>query len=932
MPRTRFHLPVAALLILGGLPGLAQAKAKAPAPKVAAKAALPAPVLTASVEGITEYRLANGLKVLLFPDPSKPNVTVNITYLVGSRNESYGETGMAHLLEHMIFKGTARHPDIPNELTLHGTRPNGTTNYDRTNYFESMKATEENLKWALDLEADRMINSWVAVKPEKAAELLRTEMTVVRNEFEMGENQPFAVLQQRVAETAYLWHNYGKPTIGCRADIENVNIWHLSDFFRKYYQPDNAVLLVAGKFDPARTLALVNDTFGPIPRPARILEKTYTVEPTQDGERSVTVRRVGDTLALMAAYHIPAGTDPDMAALSVLSQVLSDAPSGRLYKALVEPKKAAFVFSFPQPTREPGLMYVGAMLPPGGNLDEARDAVLKITEEAGAATFSTEEVERAKTSILKEFDLHLNQSDQVGLALSGPIALGDWRTLFLGRDRVKAVTPADLQRVAKAYLKPSNRTLGTFIPTPKPDRSEIPDLKDVAAMVKDYKGQELKSQGEAFDATPLAIEARTVRFATAAGLKVAMVPKKTRGSSVHATLVLHFGTEAALMGQDARASMAAAMLSRGTVRTGRQEFQDRLDQLKANVDFNGGAEGISVSIETVKENLAGTLKLVTEALREPAFAATEFEILRQENLAGMEAQKSDPTALGYTRFQQLLDIWPKGHPRHTDSIEEAIADLKTVKVEDAKAFHAAFFGASHGELAIVGDVDATAIRPVVEGLLGTWKSPAPYARITATPRPSTARSEVIETPDKPNAVFLAGLNLAIRDTDPDYPAMVLGNFMLGGGFLNSRLANRIRVKDGLSYGVGSRFRAGSMETFGSWTANAICAPQNAAKVEQAFREELERALATGFTDKEIAEAKSGWLQGQEQSRAQDRELTGRLAGNEEAGRTMAFQAALDRKVAALTNDQILSALKKFLAPGSISVVKAGDFAKAAPAR
>src|SRR5216117_2303674 len=242
-----------------------------------------------SVEGITEYRLqSNGLRILLFPDLSKPTITVNITYLIGSKHENYGETGMAHLLEHMLFKGSTNHPNVPKELQDHGSRPNGTTWFDRTNYFETFQASDANLEWALDLEADRMVNSFVAQKD------LDSEMTVVRNEFERGENSPMDVLEERVMSVAYDWHNYGKLPIGARSDIEGVPIERLQAFYRTYYQPDNALLLIAGKIDEAATLALVQQYFGRVPRPQRTLQPNYTMEPTQDGERAVTLRRVGE--------------------------------------------------------------------------------------------------------------------------------------------------------------------------------------------------------------------------------------------------------------------------------------------------------------------------------------------------------------------------------------------------------------------------------------------------------------------------------------------------------------------------------------------------------------------------------------------------------------------------------------------------------------
>ncbi|HXH39179.1 MAG TPA: pitrilysin family protein, partial [Thermoanaerobaculia bacterium] len=328
-----------------------------------AKAAKASAEKVTSVEGITEYDLPNGLRVLLFPDQTKPTVVINLTYLVGSRHGSYGETGMAHLLEHMMFKGTPDHKNIPQALKEHGANYNASTWYDRTNYFEILPATDENVRFALELEADRMLHSFIARKD------LDSEMTVVRNEFEMGENDPENVLDERVLSTAYLWHNYGHSTIGSRADIERVPIDRLQAFWRKYYQPDNVVLLVAGKFDEAKTLAEVEKIYGSMPRPARKLEEPYTAEPAQDGERAVTLRRVGDVQALAVAYHIPAESHPDSAAVQVLNRLLTDTPSGRLYKALVEPKKATSVSSFLPGLHDPGFVILQAEVRQEQSLD-----------------------------------------------------------------------------------------------------------------------------------------------------------------------------------------------------------------------------------------------------------------------------------------------------------------------------------------------------------------------------------------------------------------------------------------------------------------------------------------------------------------------------------------------------------------------------------
>jgi zinc protease len=876
-----------------------------------------------SVEGITEYRLDNGLHVLLFPDPSKETITVNMTYLVGSKHENYGETGMAHLLEHMVFKGSTKHTNIMQELTEHGTRPNGSTSYDRTNYFETFRATDENLKWALDLESDRMVNSFIRKSD------LDSEMTVVRNEFEMGENNPLNVLMERVMSTAYLWHNYGKSTIGSRSDIENVPIERLQAFYKKNYQPDNAVLLIAGKIDPPKLLELIATYFGPIPKPTRVLTPAYTVEPTQDGERSVTLSRTGDVQVVMAGYHFPAGSHPDFAPLDVLVQVLTTQPSGRLYKALVETKKAASTNGFDFQLREPGVGLFFAEVRKESSAQVASDAMLAAIRGVVTNPPTAEEVVRARTELLKQVDLELNNSEQIGLELSEWNGMGDWRLLFLHRDRIRKVTDADVLRVAKLYLKDSNLTTGLFLPTAQPDRTEIPATPDLISTLKDYKGDAAIATGEAFDPSPKNIDSRTIRGELQPGIKMAFVSKKTRGNSVVATIVLNFGEEKSLQDRATAASFAGTMLMRGTSKHSREQIKDEFDRLKASVRVNGGAGSATVNIETTRENLPAVLTLVAEVLRDPAFPEKEFEQAKQARLASLEQQKTEPNAIAQLELMRHLNPYPKGDPRYVRSTEESIADTKTVTLDETRKFYHDFYGASNAEIAVVGDFEPESLQQSVSKLFGDWKSPQPFKIVQHEYKSVDAVNRSIETPDKANAMFFAGLPIDISDESKDYPAMVLGNYMLGGGFLNSRLATRIRVKDGLSYGVGSMFNAPTKANGGQFMVYAISAPQNVTKVEADFREEIARALKDGFTSEELAAAKSGWLQDRQVSRAQDAELVGTLANRRFWDRTMAFDADLAAKISALTPQDVTDALRRHIDLARISIIKAGDFAKAA---
>lgn len=891
-------------------------------PAAEVKPQIPPPVKVTSVEGITEYRLHNGLRVLLFPDNSKQTFTLNVTYLVGSKHENYGETGMAHLLEHLVFKGTPKYPfNIMKELEDRGGNFNGTTSLDRTNYFEILTATDENLKWAIEMEADRMVNSFIAKKD------LDSEMTVVRNEYESGENSPIGVLFKKLSGAAYQWHSYGKSTIGERSDIENVSIERLQAFYKKYYQPDNAVVVLAGKFDEGKTLNYITEFFGAIPKPTRELQSFYTREPTQDGERVVTVKRVGDVQYAAVAYHIPSGSHEDYPSIAVLSNILTTQPSGRLYKALVDSKKASSVFSLTRATKEPGIMMAFAEVLKEKSLDDARTTMVKTFNEVVKNPPTKEEVDRAKGEILKQFELNFNNADRIGIFLSEYIAMGDWRLFFLYRDRIEKVTPDDVLRVAKEYLKDDNRTVGLFIPTEKPDRSEIPGEPDVAALVKDYKGKQAIASGEEFDPSPANIESRTQRSTLPNGMKVAYLAKKTRGESVQLRMTLRFGDEKNLANKGTIGQYTASMLDKGTSKMTRQQIKDEFDRLKARVSIFGGATSASVSIETTGPNLAETLKLVGHILKEASFPAEEFEKLKSERIAGIESQRTEPQAVASIRLQKYTSPYPKGDPRYAEDFDESLASIKALKLDDLKKFHKDFYGANNGTLAISGDFNSSEINSIITEQFGNWKSPANFKRLEARIKKVQPIDEKLETPDKANAFFLAQYTWEYSDSEPDYAALELGQYMLGGGTA-SRLFSRIRGKEGISYGVGSFFNAGNLDKVGTFTAYAIYAPENVGKLEEVFKEEILKAVNEGFTAEEVEAAKSGWLQSRSVNRAQDASVASSLNNYLFTSRTMKWDEELEKKVQALTVTEINAAMKKHLNYDNLNMVKAGDFAKA----
>lgn len=881
------------------------------------------PVKVASVEGITEYRLGNGLKLLLFPDPSKQTITVNMTYLVGSRVEGYGETGMAHLLEHLLFKGSKNHPDIPKELTDHGSYPNGSTWYDRTNYFETFSATDENLNWALSLESDRMINSFIAKKD------LQSEFSVVRNEFEMGENYPSSILMERVMSAAYVWHNYGKSTIGSKEDIERVPIENLQAFYKKYYQPDNAVLMVTGKIDEAKVLSLITKYFASIPKPVRKLQEAYTAEPVQDGERLVTLRRVGDVQTVSSGYHIPAGTAPEYPSIDILNEVLTGQPSGRFYKALVEPQKASTQWGYAFALKDPGFVYFSADVLKEKSLDSARAIMLAVLDSLDEKPVTTEEVERARNKLLKDFELFYRNSEQIGLAMSEYLAEGDWRMAFIYRDRLKAATVEDVNKAVRAYFKPSNRTVGLFIPEKTPDRAEIPPAPDVAALVKDYKGQPALAAAEAFDASPANIDKRTKTGEMPGGARYAILNKTTRGNSVNVRLTLRVGDETSLRNKKEIAQFTAAILRRGTTGKTRQQLNDELDKLQSQVGISGNGQAVTVSIQSSKDNLGKVLGLVNEMLHHPSFPQNEMETMVQENISNIEQQKSDPQAIAFNESNRLLNPYPKSHVNYPKTFDEQTEAYKSIKLSDLKSFYADFYNSAHATVAVVGDCDPNATLQQLDTMLQNWKSNQPYTRINQTRFNVAGTDKKINTPDKKNAVYLIGLSLPVREGQADYPALTLGNFILGGGFLNSRLATRLRQKEGLSYGVGSYDYASAEDTVGQFGTFAIYNPDNLDKLEKAIKEEFTKILKEGVTADELKAAKSGYMQNLQVDRTDDQNLVYQLNNNLWLNRTFNFQAQQDKTIENLSVAQVNEALRKYVQPEKFVTIKAGDFDKTA---
>jgi zinc protease len=874
---------------------------------------MPSAVVT--VEGITEYRLPNGLRVVLYPDESKPTATVNMTYLVGSRNENYGETGMAHLLEHLMFKGSKNFPDPDKEFTRRGFRMNGNTWLDRTTYFVSFTANDDNMKWALAWQADAMVNSFIARKD------LDTEMTVVRNEYEMGENRPMSVLLKRMQSVLFDWHSYGRSTIGARSDIENVEIANLQAFYHKYYQPDNAVLTVSGKFDREKVLAWIAEDFGPIPKPARVLPKEWTVEPTADGEREFYVRRPGETQMIMVGYRTPAALSPDFSAVSMAADIIGDTPSGRLYKGLVETGLATQVYGWASPTKQPGYVVFGATVKMGEPIEPVKKKLVEIIENTFKEKAVTpDEIGREKTDAQTAYERLLADPEEFAVELTDYIGLGDWRLFFAERDAAQKTTAKEIADAAAKYFVRDNRVVGIYEPTDKLERAEIAQPPTAEEVLKHYTFSEKGQDVEAFDVSQDNINART-RIVTAGNVKFALLPKKTRSSTV--TVQMNFLNGDSRNTADAALNMlTSSMLTRGTKTMTREQISDEFIKLRM--------DGSPFGFQTDREHLIDALRLAGSLFSGSSFPEKEFDTLKRQAAVSIKAKSDDPATLARDAVIKHFNTYPEGDSRHQMTTPEMLKAIDGVTLDKVKKQWHDVFGTTRGYIAVVGDFDADEVEAALKkDVVGVKKPVDGYVRAVSEFRPVKAERIVIDTPEKENAVLLARADFAANSAEKDMPALITANWIMGGSSgLYNRIINRLRQKEGLSYGAGSSLRVPDFGNRGRWTVYAIVAPQNLKQAEASLRDEIAKAFKEGLTQKELDEAKKGIIDSRAVNRAQDSVLAANWLSLLETDRDWTYSKQTEEAIKALTLEDLNKALRRFADPAKITFVLAGDRAKA----
>jgi zinc protease len=880
------------------------------------------PTMIRNIEGVKEYQLENGLKVLLMQDATQNNILVNIIYNVGSRHEGYGETGMAHLLEHMLFKSCKNFKDIKKAIADRGAQANGTTWYDRTNYYEVLPAVDSNLKWAIEMEADRMINAKI-LKEE-----LEKEFSVVRNEFEIGENNPSGVLQERILSTMYLWHNYGNSTIGSREDIERVPVENLRAFYKKFYQPDNATILIAGKFDEKKALEYILKNLGSIPKPTRVLQPTYTVEPPQDGERYVELKRNGDEKIIALAYHSPAASDKDYIANDALIEILTSEGSGLLYKELVDSKLATSVYGYSMPLYDPGFSYFSMNIPVDKTVDEAKAKMWGIFDNLKSTKFTQDQLDKAKSALRKQIDQATSNTISFGVFLTEIIASGDYRLIYMYRDNIDKITLADVERVASRYYRPSNRTWGQFIPDKTIDRVVVDERADIAALVKDYKGKAQTETLKEFDASIDNIKKNVVTSSIESKMQLSILNKPTKNNKLVGSIKLYVGDEKSLANTDIAAMLLGEVLKSGTTTKNRTQIKEALDLLKSNINLGFGENHLNISVSSDKDNLPAVMDLLKDILRNPSFSSAEFEKIVLEQKTSLESFKNDPQNIAFTTLNNRMDAYPDGHPFGSMTIDEQLSGLGKVKLDDIKSFYNNFIGLNESYATFVGVVDKDLVSSKLSDIFKGWAPKVAYTKIAKRFKASNSANETLQIDDKTNAVHAGGMSIAISQKDPNYTALYMMNELLGGGsFLNSRIPQRLREAEGMSYGAGSFLQAEWDEPIASFGTYAFFNPSFKDKLNTALMEELTKATQGTFTETELADIKKSQIQERKLALGNNNSLASMINKYMEQKKDLKYFDEFSDQIQQISIKDVNEAAKKYLKLDQFLLIYSGDFRK-----
>ncbi|MBW4426279.1 MAG: insulinase family protein [Nostoc desertorum CM1-VF14] len=873
-------------------------------------------------ENVRKTVLENGLTILTKEVHTAPVVTVQVWYKVGSRNEEPGVNGIAHQLEHMMFKGTKNRPiQFGRLFSALGSDSNAFTSYDQTAYYGTVERNK--LKALLMLEADRMQNS--QIEPEQLA----SEKRVVISELQGYENSAEYRLNRAVMQAVFPNHAYGLPVGGTKADVEKFEVEQVQKYYRNFYSPDNAVLVIVGDFQTANTLEIVKEVFGKLPK----REKAGGRRQEGRGRRQeagiisslspIVLQEPGAGRLLQAVYPLPDINQPDVPALDVMDYILTEGRNSRLYQALVESGLASELTASVTSLRESGWYEMLITADSKQDLKKIDSVLSSAIANVAKKGVTLEEVERAKTQLTADVILSNRDITSQGMQLGNDeTTAGDYRYTDRYLAAVRLVKPADVVAVINKYLTKETRTVGFFEPTQK-RIAGIGDKPDSAQTTESFSNvapvllsEVMKYLPPVDLATDAIAQVLPQQFKFTNGLRLLLLPDH---STPTVTLSGHIqaGKEFDLDEQAGLAAFVAENLLNGTKSKDVLTIAKVLAERGASLDFEAYREGVRIEGDSLAKDLPILLEILADVIKNSTFPAKELELYRQQALTDVQLELDEPSEVARRIFVQ--SIYPKKHPLHTFPTEESLQQIRRQDVIDFKTKH---YRPDTTVLALVGDFDLDKVRSLIKNEFGNWEvsGQAPTLKYPTVPMPEKIVSINPALPGKAQAVTYMGYT-TINRYDPRFHAALVLNQILGGDTLSSRLGAEVRDRQGLTYGIYSSFQAG--KNAGTFLIEMQTSPEDSRKAIASTRQMLQQIHQQGVTPLEVETAKRTLISNYNVSLANPEELTDRILINEVYGLDKRELHSFTDKIQKVTLTQVNQAARELLHPDQIVVVTAG---------
>ncbi|WP_173910348.1 pitrilysin family protein [Acinetobacter sp. Marseille-Q1618] len=891
-------------------------------------------VLVKAEHDIEEYKLDNGFRVLLAPNDKESKVFVNTVYFTGSLNDPQGKGGLAHLLEHLAFKGTenVKGEEFQRRLDRYTLMTNASTDYYSTKYTNIVRPETAALNEIIYLEAERMDK---LVLQEK---YVPSEINIVMREREVRMDQPFAVLMDQMWKAAYGNQSLGRLPIGDLSELQSIKMNELNKFYKDWYAPNNAVMVISGKFDKAEVLKQIDKNFSPIP--ARQLPQQAQV-PLLDSakvkNRQFLVKK-GSDLAKFNIY-MNGKNEAIQPVLALAPYLYTLQPSGHLYSNMVETGIATNVQSSTWLDEDFNLVFMGAIYSP--KHDEKRIAQSLVSEVEKNPSFNEVELKRVKNLMKNAQDNLLTSATSVGAMLSDYVvsSQGDWTQYFKDQKAIQALTVEQTNKTLQEFLTARHRFSGDIKPTPEEQKkaleqkqsSETAKTLDQQAVVEEplksadeYKNEVaeyVKSSENLLKQTEQKIQRGKLKN----GMQYALFPTSTRDDKTYATINIGFGTAESLFNKDEVIEFTSYLLLRASDKYSLQDIADKSIESGGLATASSADNGIEIQISAKSEKFDDFFAYIVDVMKNPKFEQSQFDLIKLQSLATLDRPYTEPETVAALTISRLLETYKPGDLRYHYEPELAKKQIKAMTNQQVKDLYQKFFTTEHAQIAITGKYDAKHIQNVLNQQLGNWKSKEKYVRLSADFDQYKAQKVHALSEQREFGNYQSILTIPVGAYHQDAPALIVLDNILGDSQLSSRLGKELREKNALVYGFGSQLQLDDLVDSGAIKVEANYTAGKSAQVSQVIHQVFTELLNTGVTEQEVEAAKARIMKKRVTSLEDDRIIHRMLVPQMQNQKTLMDRAQRDQEFAKLSKADIDAVIKKYIKLDQLVEVMADQY-------